>query len=188
MNALALEEQPHRFTVDDLYAMVASGVLEGRSVELIDGVFIDMPADSPDHIDWMSILVGWLHESLEGRMIVPASTLRLDDFNGPVPDIWVFPAELRTADVRGALVDLAVEVANTSLRRDTGWKADLYARFGVRDYWVADVETRRIHVHREPGPAGYGWRRTYEANERVEALLLPALSLVVDDLPRIGRP
>jgi Uma2 family endonuclease len=189
MNALAQPFTVHRFTVDDVYDMYAKGVLTAEhGVELIEGQLVDMADDSPEHIDWVSVLGGWLHESLGRRfMIVPGSTLRLDDYNGPKPDWWVFDPSVPTAQVRGPDVLLGLEVSQTSRAKDLGPKADLYARFGVRDYWVADVQARRVHVHRDPGPAGYGWTRTYEAHEPVEALLLPGLTLVVDDLPRIGR-
>ena len=38
---------------------------------------------------------------------------------------------------------ILIEVANTSLRLDLGRKRDIYARVGVKDYWVADINGER---------------------------------------------
>ena len=42
---------------------------------------------------------------------------------------------------------LVIEVSDSSLGRDLRRKAELYARFGVRHYWVLDAERRRAFVH-----------------------------------------
>ena len=68
-------------------------------------------------------------------------------------------------------------------------KADLYARHGVRDYWVIDLNARRMHVHRAPSPDGYADVSIADAATPVEALLIPGLVLRLADLPRVGdRP
>ena len=51
-----------------------------------------------------------------------------------------------------------VEVADSTLARDTSTKAALYAGAGVADYWVIDLDNRRLLVFRDPIalPAGLG--------------------------------
>jgi Uma2 family endonuclease len=34
-------------------------------------------------------------------------------------------------------------------------KAPAYARSGIADYWVLDVNARKLHVYRLPSPEGY---------------------------------
>ncbi|WP_288581942.1 Uma2 family endonuclease, partial [uncultured Methylobacterium sp.] len=41
------------------------------------------------------------------------------------------------------------------LAYERGRKAALYARHGVREYWVIDAQERTASVHREPATAGY---------------------------------
>ena len=96
------------------------------------------------------------------------------------------PATLAPGDVRAPDVRLAIEVSDTSLTRDLRKKAELYARFGIADYWVVDVKAERLHVHRDPGPAGSADIRVLERGEAVEALLIPGLVLRLADLPRFG--
>jgi Uma2 family endonuclease len=40
--------------------------------------------------------------------------------------------------------DLVIEIASTTLNDDLGRKRLLYERFGVREYWVADVEAGEV--------------------------------------------
>jgi Uma2 family endonuclease len=48
-----------------------------------------------------------------------------------------------------------IEVADTTLAFDRGLKANLYARAGVRETWVVDLEGSQILVMRSPAPGGY---------------------------------
>lgn len=190
MNAHApLPAARHRFTANDVRAMAAAGVLdEGAKVELIDGELIDMPAEGPLHNDWSFALGDWLFRSLsrDDYVIIPGSTLVLSADNAPKPDWYVFPAALPTGEVRGADVLLAIEQSASTLAHDLGEKAHLYARHGVREYWVIDLAARRLHVHLDPAAEGYGSKRRHAADEAVRPTLLPHLELRLDDLTRVG--
>lgn len=83
-----------------------------------------------------------------------------------------------------------VEVAESSLAFDREDKGSLYARGGVRDYWIVNLVDRALEVYRDPGPdpaAPYVWR--YRVVERlgpaaaVSPLALPAVRIAVSDLP-----
>ena len=70
----------------------------------------------------------------------------------------VFPRGRSIEALKPDEVFLVVEVAEApSLRTDLGVKAALYARFGVPEYWVIDVNAPRLVVHRYP-EAGRGKR------------------------------
>ena len=179
MNAPAHIFERHRFDVDDLRTMRRMGVLD-RSIktELIDGELLDMAADGPTHRDWSDELGRWLHRGLDdNHRVIPSSTLVLSSSNAPMPDWYVYPASVGTREVNGPDVLLLIEQSDTSLAYDLGPKAELYARHGIRDYWVIDLKTQRITVHRDPSPDGYGFKKRFEAGEPVKALLLSDLTL-----------
>lgn len=178
----------HRFTVDDARALGAAGVFEKNArIELIDGELIDMPPESPLNVDWSIALGRWLARSLsDDYAIVPGLSLVLSEWNAPKPDWWVFPAALETEAVRGPDVLLAIEQSDTSLSRDLGWKADLYAQFGLSDYWVIDLKDRSVVVHRDPSPEGYRTKRRYGSEDDVPALLIPGLVLTIPALTRVS--
>lgn len=104
----------------------------------------------------------------------------------PSPDFHVYPAALSEGQVHGPEMLLIIEQADSSLSRDLGSKAALYASHGVHDYWVIDLNERRTHVHREPSPEGYASIQVFERDQAVRALLIPGLSLRISDLPRVG--
>ena len=47
-------------------------------------------------------------------------------------------------------VALVMEISGTTLRHDLTAKAALYARAGIPEYWVLDLNGRRLLVRREP--------------------------------------
>jgi Uma2 family endonuclease len=62
----------------------------------------------------------------------------------------VLGGRLPDGDVPPDKIVLVIEVADTSLKDDLPDSASRYARHGVRDYWVVDVNARAILVHRDP--------------------------------------
>ena len=85
-------------------------------------------------------------------------------------------------DVRGPTALLVIEVADSSLEYDVATKAPIYARQGVRDYWVVDARTLATKVHRDPSPTGYASVRKVAPEKRLMPLLAPALTVRLRDL------
>ena len=145
-----------RWTVADCERLVKKGELTGR-YELIDGEIISkMGQHSPHTISltlmgqWLVSLFGYLFVRTQSPIVIRG---RLGKINEPEPDIAVVhkpttaysPQQPDASEVR-----LAVEVADSSLRFDLRTKALLYARVGIPEYLVLDVNGRRIHRHRVP--------------------------------------
>jgi Uma2 family endonuclease len=77
---------------------------------------------------------------------------------------------------------LAVEVADTTLGFDLTTKAALYARAGIPEYWVLDVNGRRMIVHRDPQDGRFRSVIAYTSDERISLLAAPAASLLIADV------
>lgn len=83
-----------------------------------------------------------------------------DEHNVVQPDVVYVRPERRLHALRGDAVhgapDLVVEVLSSSTRdRDLGAKPALYARFGVREYWVVDPAERVILRFTDPDGLRY---------------------------------
>lgn len=65
-------------------------------------------------------------------------------------------------------VKLVAEVADTTLEKDTQLKADLYARLGIPEYWVIDLNGRTVIQHRQPDTTTGRWGMTQEYGENDE--------------------
>lgn len=77
---------------------------------------------------------------------------------------------------------LAIEVAHSSSRFDTSTKAALYARLGVRDYWVVNAESLTARVHRQPSSTAYASVIEVPPSEVLVPLLAPPLAVKLADL------
>jgi Uma2 family endonuclease len=67
----------------------------------------------------------------------------------------IYPRASGIGGLSGSNVLLVVEIADSSLRYDTGRKAALYAGFGIREIWVIDAVRLTTRVFREPAVDGY---------------------------------
>jgi Uma2 family endonuclease len=190
MNALAraLEtSQQHRFTLDDVLRMQEVGILdESARVELIDGALVEMAAEGELHSRVkMQIARRFILSAGDAVQVMVESTLRLSPTNAPDPDLYLYDASLPLGAVDGVNVGLVIEVAQSTLRSDRAFKAELYAQHGVRDYWVVDVNTDTIIVHRDPADGAYRDVTRHTAQDTVISLVLPSVSLRLVDLPPI---
>ncbi|MBW0001186.1 MAG: Uma2 family endonuclease [Verrucomicrobia bacterium] len=139
-----------RFTIEEYYRLVEAGILEEDArVELLDGQIIPMSPIGPRH-EW---LVRQLRRALEpqqhGRFETDKGRpLPVPDHDEPEPDLLLYRPGAADPQhhVRPADVFLVVEVSQTSLDHDLGFKANLYQRAKIPEYWVVALEHNHLHV------------------------------------------
>jgi Uma2 family endonuclease len=190
MNALAraLEtSQPHRFTLDDVLRMQAAGILdEDARVELIDGGLVEMASEGAPHTRAkMRIAYAFMAQAKGEIVVIVDSTLRLSPTYAPDPDLYLYDASLPLEQVNGANLGLVIEVAQSTLAKDLSIKLELYAQHGVREYWVVDVNTDTIIVHRDLNGGVYRDVSHHSARDTISPRTFPALTLCLADLPPI---
>ncbi len=178
------------FTTQDVFRMVEAGVMKSdENVELIGGELVVMAAKKNDHEIFKSALNEWLVKGkADDQRVGVETTLYLAEMLFVEPDLMLYPRALKPQDVSGGDVTLLIEVSDDSLSRDLGLKAAIYADHGVRDYWVVDVEARRVIVHRDPTDERYRSVETFAADAEVVALLAPELRLKLAALLGDARP
>ena len=146
-----------RFTVAEVEAMVAAGVMEeDERVELIGGELVPMSPKGLEHeVLKTALLDRWYRLTEREADLVPATTFRLSEDTYLEPDVVIYSRTSGLRGLTGANVLLVVEIADSSLRYDIGRKAALYASFGIRELWVIDAVRLTTHVFREPAADGY---------------------------------
>lgn len=77
---------------------------------------------------------------------------------------------------------LVVEVAGTILDYGRGRKLPVYARAGIPEYWIREVESGVLEVYREPGGEGYATKEVLHAGDRVTAPSAVGGAIAVSDL------
>jgi Uma2 family endonuclease len=159
--------RPHRLTVDEYYRMAEVGLLSpGDRTELIEGEIIDMPPIGPTHASVVVLLtkrlVRMAGDAVEVRAQQP---VRFMPRSEPQPDFALVvakPGRYRETHPIASDVLLLIEVSDSTLRFDLDVKARLYAKHGVREYWVVDLVHNRVWRHRRPKGQQYTEREEIE--------------------------
>jgi Uma2 family endonuclease len=181
-----LESPPRkRWTREECEKLEAMGWFAGQKFELIDGDLINTMGKNSPHVVGMLLMHEWLVSVFGFRRVqqeAPTDVAPQDNrLNEPEPDLVVLRTS-RTAFTKNPQPEdvlLVVEVSDTTLEFDLTKKAQLYARAGIPDYWVLDVNKRRLIVHREPLGGGYTAVLSYRTNERVSPLAAPQSPFLV---------
>lgn len=154
--------------------MLQAGLFAGQRLELIDGDLIDKLGQKPPHVYAIQLVFAWLAQILEpGRILVQAPIQAGTPdrkWSLPEPDLAVLAEQkddYRERHPRGDEVLLVVEVSDTTVQHDTTTKRDLYARAGVREYWVLDVGGRQLTVHRKLKDGKFGQVETLTEKDAI---------------------
>lgn len=108
--------------------------------------------------------------------------LRLNKQTYVEPDFIFYPRNVKRVDVKAEDIVLLVKIADASLSYDQGQKAQLYASFGVREFWVINAVKTTTRIHRDPTPDGYRDVKNFGPQEALIPLLAPSLAVTLGDL------
>lgn len=182
------EIKRHRFTIEEYHRMAEAGLLsEDDRVELIEGEIIEMaPIGSRHHACVMRLDELLRRPGVPGGYIVSVQgPVRLDEGNEVQPDLALL--RRRSDFYAGELPDpgdvlLVIEVSETTLAYDRDVKLPRYARAGVPEVWIVDLEGRRLKSHSAPSAEGYRVSREFGPGEQARSASLEDLSLPVDEI------
>jgi Uma2 family endonuclease len=176
-----------RWTVAEIEAMVVAGIIEeDERFELIDGDVVPMSPKGIRHeVIKVSILDHWMQRKSAGLKIAQETTFRLNASSYLEPDFVFFASTTKLADLKPENTLLAVEVSDSTLRYDTGRKANLYARHGVRELWAIDAETSQTLIFSKPSADGYLERRLLEPQDHLAPSFAPEIGVKLAELPLI---
>jgi Uma2 family endonuclease len=182
----------HRWSRREYGQMIDHGLLdEDDPLELLDGlILVKEPQHSP-HRTAVLLAAKALERAVgEGWFVQTQSPIILDDRSEPEPGACVVRGSPRDyAHAHPTRPALVVEVAQSRLRLARGRKARAYARAGIADYWILNLDGRVLEVYREPARPdptrrnwGYSAIETLGADSTVTPLAAPAATIRVADL------
>jgi Uma2 family endonuclease len=177
------------FTTDEYQCMGRAGILhEDDHVELIEGEIIALAPVGPRHSGIVGRIVRALYRALgDDVQIRSQSSVRLNDYSEPEPDAVVLkarPDDYTTSLPTAADILLIVEVADSSLPYDRDTKLPLYARSGVAEVWLVDLQHNTVTVADTPTPTGYGSLTTLPPGGQLVPRAFPQCVLAVGELLR----
>lgn len=170
-----------RFTVHEYHRMAVAGVLDKDDrAELIDGEVVEMAPIGRRDISSVdrsaNLLFGLFREVAIERVQSP---LRLDEYTEPQP----------------ADIFLVIEVGDATANLDSRVKAPLYARYGIPELLLADLEQDTLTLYRDPSPRhggspsetdGYRTVQTLRRGDRFALLAFPEREIAVVELLGAG--
>jgi Uma2 family endonuclease len=179
----------HRFSAEEYHRLAELGILPPDArVELIDGAIHDMSPIGPLHGAVTRRLNRFFNSRARGRWIVSIQdSIRLDIYSEPEPDVALLkPAPDDYASHHPAPDDvlLLIEVADTTLDFDRGKKLQIYARAGISEFWIVNLQDSAIEVYREPHFTGYERKSILKAGDKASPAGFPQEELDVAELLR----
>lgn len=175
----------YKLTVDDYVRLAEAGVFGDKRTELLDGTIVVMNAEYRPHgwvRDELSYRLRRALEGIDSPLVAMSASARVSDNDMPLPDIVLTSEPRGEGPIPLASIALVVEVSSTTLRRDLGVKASIYAAAGVPEYWIADVNRRVVHLLWSPAAKGYGDRRSVTFGEDLTAATISGLMVSTDQL------
>lgn len=126
----------------------------GPRYQLIEGDLYMAPAPGRYHQEILGNLHAILHVYLKkhrtGKVYMAPFDVYLDEINAHQPDIVYVSKRNKILTAKGALgaPEFVAEVLSPSTEHlDKKPKRHVYARSGVKEYWIIDPATRLIHVY-----------------------------------------
>ena len=158
--------------------------------ELINGELIMAPSPRWAHqyadMEIGSILHTFVKRHNLGVVCSAPFDVVLSDTDVVQPDLLFVSRErlhiITENNIQGA-PDLAVEILSPSTSaRDRGYKRDLYAKHGVKEYWQVDTDAKRITVLSLNADGDYDVVAVYGVGQTLVSPLLPGFALNLDEI------
>ena len=182
---MSVQTQRRLFTVQEYHLMNEAGVFANNErVELIEGEIIQMAAIGTRHASCVNRLARWfsfIPEDLATFAI--QNPIQLTGRTEPQPDVVLLQPRAdyyATAHPIPSEVLLLVEVSDSTVDFDRDVKVPNYARSGIQEVWLWDLEVNCLEVYRFPTANGYTSIPKFERGEIVSPLAFPDFEVSVD--------
>ncbi|WP_425229608.1 Uma2 family endonuclease [Sphingomonas sp.] len=179
---ISTDVQRANLTARDFWTLTEAGAFEGfAKTELIEGeiwVANSVWAWHAKTTAFFTIELGFALRALASDLIVYTSgSVDMADDSVPEPDVSVGVDHPERTGLPLDKPALAVEVSDSTLKNDLGRKARLYARCGVREYWVVDANGRMVHQMWGPSGDTYAERRQVPFGEPLASATIAGLKV-----------
>jgi Uma2 family endonuclease len=143
-----------RLSVEQYHDMARQGILvDGDPVELLEGLLVKKMTISPSHRLATRLVRVALERVVPPGFYVDAPSPVTLQRSEPEPDVVLVRGTDRDYSQRHpgpADLPLIVEVADSSLRRDQGFKKVIYAKASIPVYWIVNLIDRCVEVYSDP--------------------------------------
>jgi len=164
---------------------------DGKRYEILEGELFVSPAPKTKHqivsVNLAAILHSHVRKHKLGRMLAAPADVVLSRTNVVQPDLLFISNPrlkiLTEQNVQGA-PDLIVEILSEfTEEQDRTLKMQIYARHGVREYWLIHPERETVEVYELDDKLRiFLHRATYQRDETLSSTLFPKLTIKLSTL------
>lgn len=175
-----------QITVEEYDEMIKNGVFdENDQVELLNGAIVEKMSKGTKHsaANDCAMRVFYCHFG-ETVFIRNQNPIWLDEFSEPKPDVVLAMTkedEYENSHPTPDEIYLILEVSDTTLGYDRNTKGEAYARAGIRQYLVLNVQEKTLEDYREPSANEFQTKQTHRAGQTFNLVAFPEISLQVSD-------
>jgi Uma2 family endonuclease len=178
---------PAKISLDQYHRIVDAGILDDCRVELLHGIIVEMSPEGIPHASKRTNAQEHLGRVLGDRVQLRiGAPITLPNGSEPEPDIAVvrrFEEGYSTHHPYPEDIYWVIEYSNTSLDKDLGVKADIYAAESISEYWVVNLKKNVLIVFRDPVDGKYQSRQEFTSGS-ISPLAFPDVAIDVARLLR----
>lgn len=170
--------------------MGAAGIFGANDrLELLDGEIFEMTPIGPFHAECVRHLTKLLVQRVGNHAEVSVQNpIQLGPQTELYPDIALLQIRqqgYRLSHPEPKDIMLLIEAGDTSFDTDRTTKIPRYAQAGIAEVWLIDLPGSQVHVYTEPSFSGYKNIRVLRGAETLQATLLPACRLTIDEVVQL---
>lgn len=174
------------FTVKEYDSLINAGFFaENDSLELLNGVIFEKMPKGTRHSSATDRAARIFYRLLEDRVVIRnQNPVWLDDLSEPEPDIVLAAFDQNDYEDKHPEptdIFLILEVSDTTLNFDRNAKSLAYARAGIRQYLLLNVNEKTIEDYREPNFDGFQSKQTYRSGQNFSLVAFPEITFSAGD-------
>jgi Uma2 family endonuclease len=177
-------EKKKKYTYEDYVNMS-----DDKRYELIEGELLMTPSPVPKHQRVLRelefILKKFVSEKNLGEIFFAPCDVYLDEENVVQPDIMFISKDrlniIGEKNIQGAPCLTIEIISESSAYRDMVQKKRLYAKFGVKEYWIVIPEEESVEIYLLKDNA-YQLFKTYRKNDTLETSFLKGLKIELKEI------
>lgn len=175
-----------QITIAEYDLMIESGVFdENEQIELLNGVIIEQMPKGTKHSSANDRASRVFYRNFGDNVIIRnQNPVWLDEFSELEPDIVLAilkEDEYENSHPTPDEILLILEIADSTLGYDRNTKGAAYARAGIRQYLLLNVQEKTLEDYREPDADGFQSKQTYRSGQSFNLAAFPETSFQVKD-------
>ena len=155
-------------------------------LELINGEILEMAPIGFNHSGHLNRLNKLLTKFAPDDVIASVQNpLQLGDLSEPEPDFMLLKPNddcYSSRHPNASDVLLLIEVADSSLAFDQNQKLRLYARHGIPEYWLLNLNDSCLEVYRKPNGEVYAEKTTLHIGDTITLSQLAEINIRMTDI------